>query len=132
MNKPFNREIVAYAIFGVLTTLVNFAVYYVFSRVFQFDANSSNLVSIGIAIIFAFATNNRYVFTANRVNGLVCLVKRFFSFIGVRFLSMILDIGIFYMFTTIMSVSDVISKIVVAVVVIVFNYFTSKRIVFVS
>ena len=57
-----NKEIINYLIFGVLTTVVSFVVYFIFAKVFKIDEVISNVISWFFSVLFAFITNKLYVF----------------------------------------------------------------------
>lgn len=69
MKQKLTREVVFYLFFGVLTTAVNFSVYYIMTREFGVDAFASNLVAICIAILFAYITNSNFVFVTKKHQG---------------------------------------------------------------
>lgn len=63
MKNVFNRETVAYLIFGVLTTAVNYVVFYLcYSAMGAKGSVAANAVAFGAAVIFAFAVNKLFVF----------------------------------------------------------------------
>ena len=63
ISKIFNKEVILYIIFGILTTIVNYLVY-ILMRNFL-DILSSNLIAWFISVLFAYVTNRRYVFCAS-------------------------------------------------------------------
>ena len=56
------KSFVMYAIFGVLTTLINLASYYVLYNVLNWGNMPSTALAWLLAVIFAFATNKKWVF----------------------------------------------------------------------
>ena len=70
-----NRETISYVIFGVLTTLVDWAVY----RIVRWPGYSvafSTAVSWASAVLFAFITNKLFVFRS-RALGMAALAREF-------------------------------------------------------
>ena len=61
-----HREVLAYLVFGVLTTLLNIVLYALFSRLFGYTAANSwgNVLDNGICILFAYLTNRAFVFAS--------------------------------------------------------------------
>ena len=59
-----HREVLAYLVFGVLTTLLNIVLYALFSRLFGYEAANSwgNVLDNVICILFAYVTNRAFVF----------------------------------------------------------------------
>ena len=64
IKKFFTKEIILYAIFGVLTTLVNIVCFYILTKFINLEENFSNVISIIAAILFAYFTNRKFVFNS--------------------------------------------------------------------
>ena len=121
------RELVVYLIFGGLTTLVSIGSLWLLLILFpQTDKNILNAFSIIIAVLFAYVTNRTYVFKSTSKN----ILQESLKFFGSRAFSAGLEMIFFYVLETLLKVDAMISKIIVTVVVIIVNYFTSKFIVF--
>lgn len=68
-NKEKLHELIVYGIFGVLATMVSFGSLYVLGKVFvNTDKNILNIVSIILAMTFAYFTNRKYVFKSKEKN----------------------------------------------------------------
>ena len=84
-------EVFKYLFFGVLATLV-----YMVSRtlIFQFTQQGtlSAVLANAIAIIFAFFTNDMFVFNQEKTG----MVTRFVKFVGARLLTLVLDLALAY------------------------------------
>ena len=78
-----HREVLAYLVFGVLTTLLNIVLYALFSRLFGYEAANSwgNVLDNVICILFAYVTNRAFVF-ASRTQGREAL-KEFGAFVRI-------------------------------------------------
>ena len=89
-----HREVLAYLVFGVLTTLLNIVLYALFSRLFGYEAANSwgNVLDNVICILFAYVTNRAFVF-ASRTQGREAL-KEFGAFVTCRLGTMLLDTAI--------------------------------------
>lgn len=125
-----NKEIINYLIFGVLTTVVSFVVYFIFAKVFKIDEVISNVISWFFSVLFAFVTNKLYVFESKET-GKKTLLKEIISFYLARlFTGVVCDLGIFALMVKTFKINDVLSKLVTQVIVIVLNYVLSKLIVF--
>ena len=57
-----NKEIIMYLVFGVLTTVVNIVVYYIFSNLLHMNYLFSNAMGWFLSVLFAYVTNRKYVF----------------------------------------------------------------------
>lgn len=125
-----NKEIINYLIFGVLTTVVSFVVYFIFAKVFKIDEVISNVISWFFSVLFAFITNKLYVFESKET-GKKTLLKEIISFYLARlFTGVVCDLGVFALMVKTFKINDVLSKLVTQVIVIILNYVLSKLIVF--
>lgn len=128
MLKVYKKyeEIINYLIFGVLTTLVSILSYAFFTRFINLDYVLSNILSWILSVTFAFFTNRKYVFKTSSSNN----VKDMFKFYLSRLTSLGIELVIMYILVTLLSLNDMISKIIVQFIVIVLNYVLSKLFVF--
>ena len=78
-----NKEYILYLIFGILTTLVNFFIYYLFTYILKVNYLISNCLAWLSAVIFAFVTNKTIVFNNYNIS-LKIIVKEFVKFINCR------------------------------------------------
>ena len=64
IRKLLNRETILYIIFGVATTVVNYAVFHLLYNVLWHQENSltANAAAVVAAVIFAFVVNKLFVF----------------------------------------------------------------------
>ena len=123
MNK---KEVISYLIFGVLTTVVNIVVYYVFNTWLQVNYLVSNAIAWIASVLFAYITNRKYVFESKNTSMFNELVK----FIGARLSTGIMDMILMWLLVDVLSMNSMFSKIIVNVLVIVLNYVLSKVFVF--
>ena len=130
MKKILNKEVVLYIVFGVLTTVVNFTTYFALTRWLTLDKNMANFIAIAASILFAFVTNEKFVFQSSGEKGVRNYLKLFLSFLSVRIIALLLDVVCFYVLATLFNVHDGVTKVLIAFLVVVFNYFMSKLFVF--
>lgn len=128
-NLLLNREIMLYLLFGVLTTIVNYVSYYLFTRYLQLDVLLANGLAWVLSVIFAYITNKIYVFQS-KTTSLSDLGKEFMLFISARIGSGVFDMLIVYLFVDIFGMSDLIIKLISNVVVIIANWAISKIFIF--
>ena len=133
MKELFNkyREIIMYLIFGVLTTIVSLAVYYLLVYTVLNPDNAlqlqiANVVSWVAGVAFAYFTNRSIVFQSNNKDKL----KEAGSFVLARVVTLIMDMAIMFIGVTLLGGNDKILKLVSQAVVIVSNYVFSKLFVF--
>ena len=120
------RELLFYVIFGVLTTLVNIAVYLLFTKVFGVNYLISNIIAWISSVLLAYFTNRIWVFESKSSN----IIREISLFFGGRLFSGVVDTALMYLFIDILLVGDFISKIIIQVIVVILNYLISKLIVF--
>lgn len=131
IKKFWNKEVLMYLIFGVLTTIVALAIYYALTYT-VLDANNSiqlqiaNVISWVGGVIFAYVTNRKYVFESKNKNKVAEAGK----FVSARLVTLLMDMAIMFVGVTLLKGNDKILKIISQIVVIVSNYVFSKLIVF--
>lgn len=124
-----HRDIISYLFFGVLTTLVNYIVYFTLYNLFELSGAISNIVSWVAAVIFAFLTNKPFVFQSKDWSSATVL-SELTKFVGCRAGSGLLETGIIFITVDILSWDGNLMKILTGILVVVINYFSSKKIVF--
>jgi putative flippase GtrA len=123
------RETILYIVFGVLTTLVNYLVYFPFFNLLCFSAAASNIIAWCAAVVFAFVTNKIFVFCSNIWHIKVVLAEAFRFFLC-RVFSGLLETGLLFLTVDFLQWNGNSWKIVLSVVVVILNYFASKVFVF--
>lgn len=120
MNKKISRELISYLIAGILTTLVNFLMYYILIY-FNIEYKTANTAAFLISVIFAFFINKNYVFSSSKDS-----VREFIKFFTGRIFTYALDIGTMMFLVELFGVGKYSSKIWANVVVMISNYILSK------
>ena len=124
------KEIINYLIFGVLSTVVNFASYFIFAKLFHIDEVVSSGLSWFCAVLFAYITNKIFVFES-KTKTVKAFIKEIMSFFACRVLSGILcDVGTFALMVKVLNINDIIAKIVTQIMVVILNYVLSKLVIF--
>lgn len=124
-----DQEIFKYILFGVLTTVVNIAVFFLFDTVLNFSYIIANAISIIAAILFAFFTNKKYVFKA-KSQSFKLAFKEFYLFVGLRSVSGLFDMLSMWMLVDFMNLETNLSKILTQFIIVVLNYIFSKLYIF--
>ena len=125
IRKVLTKEVILYGIFGVLTTLVNFVSFYVFSSLLGLEENFANILSIFIAILFAYFTNRKWVFNSTAKTFKEIFSEFYKFFLGRLFSLAVETVGFFLLFNVI-GIDKLISKLFISVIIIVLNFFISK------
>lgn len=123
------RDILIYLVFGVLTTLVNYAVYLPLYNIAGISATVSNCIAWAAAVIFAFVTNKPLVFKSRDWSASV-VFPELVKFIGTRLGSGALETVIIFVTVDFLGFSGNIMKLITSVLVVVLNYVGSKLLVF--
>lgn len=124
-----HKDIIIYIFFGVLTTLVNYAVYFPLYNLTSISATICNCIAWIVSVLFAFLTNKPFVFNSHDWSA-GTVVQEFLKFIGCRIVSGVLEAIIVLITIDILNWNGNIWKIVTGVLVIILNYVGSKVFVF--
>lgn len=124
IKKVLTKEIIFYGIFGILTTVVNFLVFYLL-RLININENFANIIAIISAVLFAYFTNRKLVFNST-ANTFKEKMHEFYKFMLGRAFTMIIEALGFPLFYNIIGIQEMISKIIISIVVIILNFFISK------
>lgn len=89
----------------------------------------SSVIAWFFSVLFAYMTNKKWVFHSEATTSLET-IKEFFSFLGCRMATGIVDWVCMFVFVLLIGFNDVFIKFEANVLVIVLNYIASKWIVF--
>ncbi len=128
LKKWCNRETIAYAVFGVATTLVNLLMYRLLLAA-AVDYKISNLLALLASKLFAYVANKKFVFQS-RTNGFAALIKEFFRFVLARGATALVDYFGLILLVEWAGMNNRMAKYLVMAVVIILNYFLGKKLVF--
>lgn len=126
-----------YLFFGVLTTAVNFACYAALKYTFFKEMFASNEVKAAlicnwmawaVAVLAAFFMNRSYVFDSHE-KGKALLVQ-FSLFVSMRIASGVIENVTPSVLISLLNMGDMWAKGIVAIVVVILNYFFSKFVAF--
>lgn len=125
------EEIIVYLIVGVLNTIVSWAAWYLCAfTVLDAQIVWQNAVLSAIqwvvGVVFGYVMNRKYVFKSKDPR----IMKEFLQFSGGRVSTWILDTVMMILLVNILSVNEYVSKIIVAILVMIGNYLISKFLVF--
>ena len=155
LGKLLTYEVLSYLFFGVMTTIVSFAAFFVSDKILgngslaEFTLSGhlfrvtfedvSTLIAWIIAVLFAYVTNKLWVFESKSTEMRVIL-KEIVSFFGARIISFVVFESFGFMLVRNIFInlnifesenaSKWIAKLLVSIIVVVFNYIMSKLIIF--
>ncbi len=128
--KCYNNRVLRYCFYGGLATLVNLGSYYLMRHFIpQMPYTVANIISVLLAIIFAYFTNSRFVFRS-KAQGLRERFGEFVKFFGARLSTLIIEVGGVAVMNEYMNINDRLGKFIVQFIVLVLNYIFSKFLVF--
>lgn len=122
-------DILTYLIFGVLTTVVNYAVYLPAYNLLGLSASVSNMLSWVVAVAFAYLTNKPFVFKSHDWSK-ETVIPELTKFVSCRLASGAMETVILLLAVDILGWNGNIWKLLTQVMVVVLNYVFSKLIVF--
>lgn len=123
------KDIIPYAIFGVLTTLVNIVAYWLFAHPLRLSVMPSTVMAWICSVLFAYITNRKWVFHSEAM-GSAAILKEMISFFACRLLTGVVDWLCMLIFVDLLYWNDMVIKIGANVLVIILNYVASKLVIF--
>lgn len=124
-----NTELVSYLFVGVATTVVNYVVYYIATRLFGMTVMPGTWVAWVCAVAFGYVANKAFVFKTHCKNAME-LVREAASFVGMRLVSLGMETVLMYVLVTVIGFNDLAMKLLVNILVIIANYVFSKLFIF--
>lgn len=123
------KELIAYIFWGVMTTLVNYATYFICTKLFSIHYLVSNLIAWIVSVMSAYVVNKVFVFASKDWSG-KRLFREIWQFTAARVFSGAVETGMLWALVDIMGYRDSIIKIIAGVFVIIVNYVFSKWVIF--
>lgn len=137
-KKVLQKEVILYLFFGVIATLLNIVLFYLFVNVIKMPVWFGNILDTAICVLFQYFTNRIWVFQSK--NGGKDAKREFYYFLAARGATALIDqiivvVGVSYFVATFVeaswqSVFGLGVKIISNVIVIVLNYVFSKKFIF--
>ncbi len=126
-----HEEIIVYLIVGVLNTIVSWAAWFlcaytVLDPLIIWQNTALSVIQWVVGVVFGYFMNRRYVFKSHNPH----LVKEFLQFSSGRLLTLALDAIAMVLLINFLGVNKAVSRILVAVLVMIGNYVISKFFVF--
>ena len=125
----YGNDVVRYVFFGGCTTLVNLVCFYILWNLCHLNLNIANVISIIVAIIFAYIVNSKYVFQ-DKCETLRDHIRPFCKFISARILTMVIEVGGVWLLCEKMGMNGMVGKFCTQFIVLALNYVFSKFFVF--
>ena len=129
IKKMLANDKIRYLVAGGCTTLVNLIAFFLLRNLTDISRNLCNAIAIAMAIAFAYFANKFFVFKTKKL-GVIGTITEVVSFVGMRLVSMLVEILGFALLCDSFRVNEIASKLLVQVIVLVLNYLFSKLVVF--
>ena len=124
-----HREIVSYIFWGVMTTAVNYAAYFLLRNVFLVPLVAGNAAAWAVSVLFAYFVNKLFVFRSKDWAWRVAL-RELWQMVASRLFSLGLETGILWLFVEKLLLNEFLVKLAANVLVVIVNYVLSKFIIF--
>ena len=124
-----NTELVSYLFVGVATTVVNYVVYYIATRMLGMGVMGGTWAAWIVAVAFGYAANKAFVFKTH-CDTTAALIKEAASFFAMRLVSLGMETVLMFLTVTLLGLNDLVMKLIVNIVVIILNYVFSKLVIF--
>lgn len=127
------KHIIAYLFWGVVTTVINLAVFQILSSGIHWNYQLANVITWFVSVLVAYFTNKVWVFGSHytTVSDFLVEMLRFFFY---RALTLVIDIVITFIGISVLGFKDpmgqFIVKVIDNVIVIIANYVFSKWLIF--
>ncbi len=142
-KKNSRREIILYLVFGICTTVINFAVFWILNLILGDKYYLlNNIIAWVFAVVFAFITNKLLVFSS-KSREFKTVLREALSFFAARLFSLAVEEfglivfvewlkfkNIEFIIFKIDITGQLIAKVILAVIVVILNYFFSKFLIF--
>nr|WP_295275570.1 GtrA family protein [uncultured Blautia sp.] len=126
--KMYENDVIRYIFWGGCTTLVNLVSFYLM-RIAGLPLMAANIISIILAILFAYVVNSRFVFH-DSCEKLKDHIQPFVKFISARLVTMVIEVGGVWLLAVVMGFHDMVAKFCTQFLVLVLNYIFSKFLIF--
>lgn len=127
------ESVISYLFWGVVTTIVNLAVFQFLSSGVHWDYQVANVIAWFLSVLVAYFTNKVWVFNSH-YSTVKAFVKEFLSFYFYRGLTLIMDVIMMYIGVSLLKfdspMQQFIVKVIDNVVVVIANYVFSKWLIF--
>lgn len=125
-----HKVFIVYSVFGIGTTIVNIGAYMILSSAFGAELYQLwNVIAWLLAVLYSFVVNKKYVFKS-KAESFKESFREFYGFLHGRALSLVLDILILFVAVSVFDLNDKIVKIFSNIIVVIINYYYTKKRVF--
>lgn len=124
-----HRDLVAYILFGGLTTVVNYLVYLPCYNWLGLSATASNVLAWAVSVVFAFLTNKPFVFKSHDWSART-VWPELAKFVGTRLTTGAIETLLLLLTVDVLGWNGNLMKLAISALVVIINYVGSKLLVF--
>ena len=124
-----NTELVTYLFAGVATTVVNYVVYFLATRMLSMGVLAGTWTAWVCAVLFGYVVNKAFVFQTH-CESAGELAKEAASFFAMRLVSLGMETVLMFVTVELLGLNDLVMKLLVNILVIIANYAFSKLFIF--
>lgn len=126
IKKNDREEARRYAVWGVITVLINITIFYFFAHTLRVEYQISNLIAWLVSVQCSFWFDKVLVFKHKSKNVMHDMAK----FYGTRIFTFLIESGILWLGISVCGFHEVITKVIGHGFAVVGNYFLSKLVIF--
>ena len=123
------EEGISYLFWGGVTFVLSMVLFYLLAVKMDIYEQVSNVLSWVICVVFAYLTNRTFVFKS-KVKGFKNIFVEFKDFISARVLTLVAENILLFILIDLLTMNNMVAKLIGQVMVIVSNYFLSKLWIF--
>ena len=123
------KEAIDYLFWGGVAFVLSMVLFYVFANIMNIYEQFANILSWIICVVFTYLTNRFFVFQS-KVKGIGKILLEFKDFVMARLLTLVMENVILFLMIDLLTINNMIAKLVGQFVVIVSNYILSKLWIF--
>lgn len=123
------RQFIAYIFFGICTTVVNIAAYWLLAHPYGLGTCASTGIGWFLSVAFAYITNKLWVFDSKSWQPSL-LLRETLSFYLCRLLIGLLDLAVMLLTVDILHWNDLLWKILSNILVVILNFIASRTLIF--
>ena len=123
MKKSLISKIFRFVVVGGIATIIDFVFLYIFKELFNFNLVLANTLAFIISVTYNYIASIKWVFDIDKNKNSKI---QFLLFITFSVIGLILNNIFIYLFTDIMGIYYLISKIIATLFVMIFNFVTRK------
>lgn len=123
------EEAISYLFWGGVAFVLSVALFDLFANKMNLYEQIANTISWVICVVFTYFTNRTFVFKSEK-KGMDGMGKEFVSFVSARLATLLLENAILFVAIDLLTINNMIAKLIGQAVVIVSNYILSKLWIF--